>query len=131
MNELSLELFAKGSEKLYISKAFGVETWYGADGAKLVHGDDGTWTATSCHWSATRKAIATQGDVARLDGVLSNAAMQRARARQQEKYDPLEDPGAACYGRRRAVSGPRAAARRAARVARHRSVPRRRQTCAS
>jgi antitoxin component YwqK of YwqJK toxin-antitoxin module len=97
MNEFSLEVFSKGKEQLWISKALGVETWYGADGAKLVH-DGGTWAATSCHWSRLRKEIAAEGDVARLDGVLSNAAMQRARAKQAEKYSSLEDPGPVCSG---------------------------------
>jgi hypothetical protein len=98
MNELSLELYSRGSESLYISKALGVETWYGADGAKLVHGEDGTWSATDCHWSATRKQMAKQGDIARLDGVLSNAAIHRARGKQTEKWDSLEDPGPVCSG---------------------------------
>jgi len=98
MNELSLELFEKTGERLYISRALGVETWYGADGARLVHGDDGTWSATSCHWSASRKQIAASGDVARLDGVLSNAAMLRAHAAQKEKFAELKDSGPVCHG---------------------------------
>jgi hypothetical protein len=98
MNEFSLELFARGEEQLYISKALGGETWYGADGVKLVHGEDGTWIGTNCRWSATRKQIAQQGDVARLDGVLSNAAMLRARAKQADKFSSLEDAGPVCHG---------------------------------
>jgi len=95
MNELSLEVFSKGKEHLYISKAFGAETWYGADGDKLVHAD-GSWTAANCHWSATRKQIALEGDIARLDGVLTQAALVRAHANQKEKYDGLADPGPTC-----------------------------------
>jgi hypothetical protein len=98
MNEFALEMFDKGGERLYISRALGAETWYGADGAKLVHADDGTWSATSCHWSAMRKQIAAEGDVARLDGVLSNAAMLRAHAAQKEKYEALKDNGPVCHG---------------------------------
>ncbi len=98
MNEFALELFDKAGEQLYISRALGVETWYGGDGAKLEHHDDGTWSATNCHWSATRKQIAAQGDVARLDGVLSNAAMQRARAAQHDKFAELKDGGPVCRG---------------------------------
>jgi hypothetical protein len=98
MNEFSLELFDKAGERLYISRALGTETWYGAAGEKLVHADDGTWSATSCHWSATRRQIAAEGDVARLDGVLSNAAMLRAHAAQKEKYEALNDSGPTCHG---------------------------------
>ena len=96
MNELSLELFAKNKESLYISKALGAETWYGADGAKLVHADDGSWTAANCHWSTTRKQIAREGDIARLDGVLTQAAIVRANAHRKEKWDGLVDPGPTC-----------------------------------
>jgi hypothetical protein len=99
MNEFSLESFSRGPETLLISRALGTETWYGADGAKLVHADDGSWTATSCHWSSARKAMALQGDIARLDGVLSNAALHRARSKPgREKYDALADAGPACTG---------------------------------
>jgi hypothetical protein len=105
--ELSLELFAKGHEKLYISKALGAETWYDASGAKLVHAD-GRWTATDCHWSTLRKQIAAEGDVARLDGVLSNAARQRANATPHDKWDPPDDPGPVCAGPAIAVTTPRA-----------------------
>ena len=96
-DELSLELFEKGREQLYISKTLGAETWYDASGAKLVHAD-GKWTATDCHWSATRKHIAAEGDVARLDGVLSNAARLKRG-----------DPAPVCTGATVAVSAARAA----------------------
>ena len=108
MNEFSLEMFAKGGEHLYISKALGVETWFGGDGTKLVHAEDGTWSATDCHWTATRKQIAREGDVARLDGVLSNDALKRARAKQHDKWEELADGGPACHGEV-AISAERAA----------------------
>lgn len=97
-NELKLELFAKGSEKLYISTTYGAEAWYGADGTGLVHHEDGTWSGKDCRWSMTRKLIAQQGDVPRLDGVLSGEAMRRARAAKAEVYDPLKDTGVVCTG---------------------------------
>ena len=98
-NDYSLESFSKGRERLYIQSALGRETWFGADGTKLVHADDGTWSATNCHWSATRKVIAKQGDMARLDGVLSQDAVRRARAlKGKQDYSMPEDPGPACKG---------------------------------
>ncbi len=93
-----LELYSRGRERLYIQQALGHETWFGADGAKLEH-VDGSWHATSCHWSQTRKLIAQQGDVPRLDGVLSAEASRRARsAKGREQGDALEDTGPACSG---------------------------------
>ncbi len=96
-NELKLELFAKGKEKLYISTTYGAETWYGADGVKLVHDESG-WSGNDCRWSATRKLIAQQGDVPRLDGVLSGDAKRRARGAKTEEYDVLRDSGVVCKG---------------------------------
>ena len=97
MNEFSLDAYWRGGETLFISRALGTETWYDASGAKLIHADDGSWTASNCHWSQTRKAIAHAHDVARLDGVLSNAALGRARAQPgRQKYDALEDDGPTC-----------------------------------
>ncbi|CAN5724153.1 hypothetical protein BH11MYX3_BH11MYX3_16650 [soil metagenome] len=93
-----LELYSKGRERLYIQHAFEHETWFGADGSKLEH-VDGTWRGTSCHWSQTRKIIAQQGDVPRLDGVLSADAWLRARsATGREQWDAVEDKGPACSG---------------------------------
>lgn len=97
-NDFSLELYAKGKERLYIQHALGHETWFGADGAKLEH-VDGTWRATSCHWSETRKEIARTGDVARLDGVLSADALRRARStKDRDEWETGEDPGPVCSG---------------------------------
>ena len=46
-----------------------------------------------------RKLIAQQGDVARLDGVLSNAALRRARSAQETKFEALhDDAGPVCKG---------------------------------
>jgi hypothetical protein len=98
MNEFSLELFARGQEKLYISQALGQEAWYGADGVKLVRSEDGAWSGTDCRWSTMRKLIAQQGDVARLDGVLSNAAIHRARTAQETRFEALRDTGPVCKG---------------------------------
>lgn len=108
-DEFSLELFDKGSEKLYISKTLGTETWYDARGAKLVHDDSGTWTASDCHWGKLRKEIAAQGDVARLDGVLSNAALLRRAAITHEKYERPADPGPTCTGEAVTLSAKRSA----------------------
>jgi hypothetical protein len=108
-DELSLELFAKGHDMLYISRALGAETWYDATGAKLVH-DGGRWSASDCGWSAVRRRIAAQGDVARLDGVLSNAAIHREREATQTADQRPGDPGVACHGPRVAVSDARARA---------------------
>ena len=107
-NELKLELFAKGKEKLYIATTYGAEAWYGADGVNLVHDANG-WRGTDCRWSATRKLIAAQGDVPRLDGVLSSEAMRRARAAKTDEYDQLKDSGVACTGGPVEISKARAA----------------------
>lgn len=96
-DDFRLEVFAKGRERLYIQMAWDKEEMFTADGLKVTHGDDG-WTATSCHWSTTRKMIARQGDVARLNGVLSADAMRRTRALRKEMWEVVEDPGAACKG---------------------------------
>jgi hypothetical protein len=112
-NLFSLELFEKrfgtATEQLYISKALDRETWYDGSGAKLVHGDDGAWTSSDCGWSALRKQIAAQGDTARLDGVLSNAAMRREAALPPERVDQPGDPGPVCKGATIAVPAARAA----------------------
>lgn len=97
-NELKLEMFSKGKEHLYVSTTYGAETWYGADGVQLIHGEDGAWSGKDCRWSAARKVIAQQGDVARLDGVLSGDAMRRARGAKTEEYDALRDTGVVCNG---------------------------------
>jgi antitoxin component YwqK of YwqJK toxin-antitoxin module len=107
-NELKLELFAKGKEKLYISTTYGAETWYGADGVKLIH-DEAGWRGTDCRWSTTRKQIAQQGDIARLDGVLSNDAMRRARDKQDNEWDQMQDTGVVCRGAAVAIGKARAA----------------------
>ena len=96
-NEYKLELFAKGKEKLYVANILGAEAWYGADGVNLVHGENG-WTGTDCRWSATRKLIAQQGDVPRLDGVLSQDAVRRARAAKTDEWDQMKDTGVVCSG---------------------------------
>ncbi|MEO7094197.1 MAG: hypothetical protein ABI175_13160, partial [Polyangiales bacterium] len=97
-NDFRLEAFSKGRERLYIQKAWGdKEELFSADGLKLTHTDDG-WTATNCHWSTTRKMIAQQGDVARLNGVLSSDALHRTRVLKKEAWDQVEDPGATCKG---------------------------------
>ncbi len=99
VSDLSLELYSKGRERLYIQHALGTETWFGADGSKLEHADR-SWRATSCHWSQTRKIIAQQGDVARLDGVLSADAVRRARSgKGRDQWDALEDAGPRCRGK--------------------------------
>ena len=95
-NDFRLEAFSKGRERLYIQKAWGdKEEMFTADGLKLTHTDDG-WTANNCHWSTTRKMIAQQGDVARLNGVLSNDALHRTRVLKKEAWDQVEDPGSVC-----------------------------------
>jgi hypothetical protein len=111
----SLDLFEKGHEKLYIANLIGTETWYDASGAKLEH-TAGGWTSSDCHWGAQRKEIAAAGDVARLDGVLSGAAMARAtaaakreRAGEQVDQDQKEDLSPVCTGAKIAVSAARAA----------------------
>lgn len=97
-NDFRLEAFSKGRERLYIQKAAGdKEEMFTADGLKLTHGDDG-WKATNCHWSTTRKTVAQQGDVARLNGVLSADALRRTRVLEKESWDVVEDPGSACNG---------------------------------
>lgn len=96
-NELSLELFSKGKEKLYIASTLGAEAWYGADGVNLVHGENG-WSGKDCRWSTTRKLIAQQGDVPRLNGVLSNDAVKRARVAKTDEWDQMKDTGVVCKG---------------------------------
>jgi hypothetical protein len=107
-NRYSVELFAKGKEKLYIADILGATAWYGADGVQLVHADDGTWTGTDCRWSTARKLIAQQGDIARVDGFLSNDAQKRGNAAKEEKYSELRDPGAKCTGGKVEISATRA-----------------------
>ncbi|MBA3461854.1 MAG: hypothetical protein H0T46_17975 [Deltaproteobacteria bacterium] len=106
-NEFKLELFSKGKEKLYISSTLGAEAWYGADGVNLVHGENG-WSGKDCRWSTTRKMIAQQGDVPRLDGVLSKDAVQRARAAKLEEWDQMKDTGVVCKGVTVEISAARA-----------------------
>jgi hypothetical protein len=97
-NDFRLEAFSKGRERLYVQKAWGdTEEMFTADGLELTH-TDGTWTATNCHWSSTRKTIAQQGDVARLNGVLSNDALRRTQVLKKDAWDVVEDPGAKCSG---------------------------------
>jgi antitoxin component YwqK of YwqJK toxin-antitoxin module len=106
-NEYKLELFSKGKEKLYIANILGAEAWYGADGVNLVHDANG-WSGRDCRWSTTRKLIAQQGDVPRLDGVLSNDAVKRARAAKEDELDQMKDTGVACKGATVEISAARA-----------------------
>ena len=106
-NELKLELFAKGKEKLYVSTTYGAEALFDGNGVNLVHDDNG-WSGKDCRWSTTRKMIAAQGDVPRLDGVLSGDAMRRARAAKEEKYDEMKDTGVVCKGGAVEISAARA-----------------------
>jgi len=98
LNQLSLEVFSLAGERLYIDRDLGGDTMYGSDGARLVH-DAAGWHASSCHWSAARKAVAQQGDLARLHGLLSTEAFRRARERVAEERDAgAVDAGPACAG---------------------------------
>lgn len=102
-NNFRLEMFAKGRERIFIQRAWSdKEEMFTADGLRLTRVDDGVtapaWSATNCHWSAARKLIAQQGDVARLNGVLSNDALRRTRVLKKDEWDVVEDPGAACSG---------------------------------
>ena len=107
-NELKLELFAKGKEKLYIATTYGAEAWYGADGVNLIHDANG-WTGVDCRWSAARTSIAAQGDVPRLGGVLSAEGMRRARAAKTDEWDQMKDSGVVCKGGTVEISKARAA----------------------
>ncbi len=94
---LQLESFTLRGERLYIQRAFNHETMFGADGTKLEHADDGTWTASDCGWGAKRKAIAAAGDVPRLHGVLYNDAHTRViKAKGPDEYSAPDDPGPTC-----------------------------------
>jgi len=107
-NELKLELYAKGKEKLYIATTYGAEAWYDANGVNLVHDANG-WKGTDCRWSTKRKVIAQQGDVPRLDGVLSAEAVRRARAAKTDEWDQMRDSGVVCKGGTVEISAARAA----------------------
>jgi hypothetical protein len=104
-----LETFAKDGERIYIQKAFQRETMFDANGFRLEKSDQG-WQASDCHWASRRKAIAHEGDIARLHGLLYQDARRRAHVSGKDMMgEEGDDPGPTC-GAPAAISGERAAA---------------------
>jgi hypothetical protein len=82
---------------------------FDANGFQLARAADGSWTASDCGWSKTRKDMAQLGDVVRLHGQLYKDARRRMHASRQWQgsVDDGNDPGPACKAPR-AITGPRA-----------------------
>jgi hypothetical protein len=106
-----LDSYWRGHERIYVQEAFGHVTTFDAEGHALVHGADGTWTASDCGWSKTRKDIARIGDIVRMHGLLYKDVRRRMHASRQDMVGwasgVTDDAGPTCKTPR-AITGPRA-----------------------